>query len=822
MAYHKHRGAVLALFCVIGLLASATRAASTTPLVMPGATGAQPEAGAKATVRLLANQTAVAPGQTIELAIAFKIESGWHTYWRNRGEGGLEPSFTWVLPNGSRIGPVRYPPPARHIDAVGDHTFILSGDPTLLAELTLPEDLRPGDKVSVGLGSKWLVCKELCKQESQDLSLELPVVSAPNEAKPANEDLFRRARSRLPLPMAEAKNLRRLWVAANVDKIKPGSKFQVAVVFEIADHQHLNSNKPLIPGLIPTEVFNDATEGLVIGRPVFPPGAVKKSVIGEMSLYTGRAVVVLPVEADRQIEAQELRISGVVTYQSCDDETLSCHPPTAAEWELTLPVAGPDEDVMPTHADLFGAASTSAPSMPQVPTGASQQGAGDVPQSWLQRSQSFLTRLGLLGYLLMAFVGGLILNLMPCVLPVISIKILSFVQQAKESRVRVFTLGLAFSAGILVSFAVLGVLIVGLGQQWGGLFQRPQVTIGLAAVVTAFAMSLFGVFAAYPPRVVNELGEKVQQEGHLSAFGMGLLATLLGTACTAPFLSVAVAFAVQQTPVAGVMVFMIAGLGMAIPYVILAAKPAWLKVIPKAGPWMKTFEHVMGFCLLGTVVFLLNPLATQLGGLGLVVTLAFLLCVAAAAWLHGHAGFGDSRVRKVSYDAAALVLVVGGWWACFHLWRPIPELLAAQDELRLGGMARDSSSLDWSKEEIPWIPYTREKALSEVHAGRVVLIDYSAEWCVNCKANEKLVLNTAAVRKALREGGVVPFKADYTSFNPEIKEDLDRFKRSGVPMYVIFPANRPDAPILLDEILTQRAVIDGLRRAGAGVGRRPD
>lgn len=381
---------------------------------------------------------------------------------------------------------------------------------------------------------------------------------------------------------------------------------------------------------------------------------------------------------------------------------------------------------------------------------------------------------------------------------------------------RVFTLGLAFSAGILVSFAVLGVMIVGLGQQWGGLFQRPQVTIGLAAVVTAFAMSLFGVFAIYPPRVVNELGEKVQQEGHLSAFGMGLLATLLGTACTAPFLSVAIAFAVQQSPVAGVMVFMVAGLGMAIPYVILAAKPAWLKVIPKAGPWMKTFEHVMGFCLLGTTVFLLNPLAAQLGGLGLVVTLAFLLCVAVGAWLYGHVRFGDPSARRLKYYAAVLILIVGGWWTCFHFWQPIPELLAAQDRLRLGTMAHDASSLDWSRGDIPWVPYTSQKALSEVSLGRTILIDYTAEWCVNCKANEKLVLNTAAVKKAMREAGVVPFKADYTSFNPEIKADLDRFKRSGVPMYVIIPANRPDAPIVLDEVLTPSAVIDGLRRAGAG------
>ncbi|HOW70567.1 MAG TPA: protein-disulfide reductase DsbD family protein [Phycisphaerae bacterium] len=806
---------VLASFGAVSLFASATWAASNTPLLLtPGGSTAESEEGTVARVRLLADKTAVAPGQKIGLALAFAIKSDWHIYWRNRGEGGLEPSFTWQLPPGFSVGPVRFPPPTRHIDAVGDHTFIMSDDPILLTTLAVPENLAAGGKVTISVKAKWLVCKELCKQESQDLSVELPAVSAPNEAKPANTDLFSRAQDVLPLPMDQARNLKKLWVAASVDKIKPGSRFQVAVVLEIEDHQHLNSNKPTIEGLIPTEVFNDATEGLIIGRPVFPPATVKKSEIGEMSLYTGRAVVLLPVEADKRIDAEELRISGVATYQACDDKTLSCQRPTAAEWELTLPVARPDEEVTPAHTDLFGAAPTSTSNTLPVEAKAGQGGPAEPDQSWLQRLQASLARLGLLGYLIMAFLGGLILNLMPCVLPVISIKILSFVQQAKESRIRVFTLGLAFSAGILVSFAVLGVLIVGLGQQWGGLFQRPQVTIGLAAVVTAFAMSLFGVFAIYPPRVVNELGDKVQQEGHLSAFGMGLLATLLGTACTAPFLSVAIAFAVQQTPFAGVMIFMVAGLGMALPYAILAAKPAWLKVVPKAGPWMKTFEHVMAFCLLGTVVFLLNPLSTQLGGRGLIQTLAFLLCVAAAAWLYGHVRFGDPRTtRAMSYAACGAVLV-GGWLVCFRYWNTIPDLLATQDRLRLGSMAGERGALDWSGDEIPWLPYTRAKALAEVNAGRTVLIDYTAEWCVNCKANEKLVLNTAAVRQAIREGGVLPFRADYTSFNPEIKEDLDRFKRSGVPMYVIIPAHQPDDPILLDEILTQRAVLDALRRAG--------
>jgi len=392
------------------------------------------------------------------------------------------------------------------------------------------------------------------------------------------------------------------------------------------------------------------------------------------------------------------------------------------------------------------------------------------------------------GFIVMAMIGGFLLNLMPCVLPVVSIKILSFVRQAKEDRLRVLTLGTAFAAGIEVSFVALGLLIVFLGQQWGGLFQTPQVIIGLAAIVTAFALSLFGVFSINPPTALNELGEKVQKEGHLNAFGMGLLATVLGTACTAPFLSAVVAIAVKQPPGTGIFIFAVAGFGMAFPYIVLAAKPAWIKIIPHPGPWMKTFENVVGFCLLATVIWLLNPLVYQIGGDGLLWTLVFLLFVAMAAWFYGKVEFGAPRGRKIRLYGAALLCIVGGWVFCFH-----------------GSSENDG---------ISWVPYNRDLALKLVNEGQTVFVDYSAEWCVNCKTNERLVLDTPEVRNAMQELGVIPMKADFTKYDPAIKADLDRYNRAGVPMYLILPAGRPDEPILLDEILTKASVIENLKKAG--------
>jgi len=803
-------------------------------------------------VELLAERTAWVPGEAVNLAVRFKIEDGWHIYWRNAGEGGLEPSFKWELPAGWHVGDLAYPFPRRYIDAGGEHTFILEGEPTIVVPVEAPKDAAPGSQVSVGVDVGWMVCRKACFLGDKKLSITLPVAGGNVKAEPANEDAFQLARSYLPESAEKAKYLKRLQAVADTDKAKPGSKFEVAIVFDVADGHHINSHKPLGEFLVPTDVFHEKTEGLYIGRARFPAGKVEPSGLpGEqVSVYRGRAVVLLPIEAEPGLTGEEVRIRGVATYQACSDQTKVCFPPTAVEWELALPVAKADETPQAANRELFAAARREMPpeeqktqTSPGKDSGRSEsdqradEGVGPTSaapttsapatplltsDSWLGRVQASLARLGLFGYLIMSLVGGLILNLMPCVLPVISIKVLSFVQQAKESRMRVLTLGLAFAAGIELSFIVLGLLIVMLGRTWGGFFQYPQMIIGLASVVTAFALSLFGVFALFPPRIVGDLAGRVEGEGHLSAFGMGLLATVLGTACTAPFLAGAVAIAAQQPAVVGMLIFVTAGLGMSLPYVILAAKPMWVRFIPKAGPWMVTFEHLMGFCLLATVVWLLNPLAAQIGGYGLLLAVLFLLLVSLAAWLYGKVEYGAAPRRKVTYYGLAAVVVVGGWWLCFHRWSSIPELIDRQRALILGAWqpapvgsrpSDEFAAVVWKGDEVPWIPYTRERARRAVDTGYTVFIDYTAEWCVNCKANEKVVINTQSVREAMKRLGVLPFRADYTLPSREIAEDLRAYGSGGVPLYLIIPAGDPDNIIRLDEVLTQSALIGGLEKA---------
>jgi thiol:disulfide interchange protein DsbD len=268
---------------------------------------------------------------------------------------------------------------------------------------------------------------------------------------------------------------------------------------------------------------------------------------------------------------------------------------------------------------------------------------------------------------------------------------------------------------------------------------------------------------------------------------------------------------VQQTLAVGMLIFACAGVGMGVPYVLLAAQPAWIKVIPRPGPWMTTFEHLMGFLLLGMGIWLLEAIPVQIGADGLQMTLVFLLLVAIAAWVYGRLGFDAPVARKVRTYGIIAVLVVGGWVLCFRVLHTIPQLAEAQKALRMGSVGGVAG---WS-EGVPWTPYTQQRAMDAVAAGKTVFIDYSAEWCKSCLANEKFVLNSSAVREAMKRLGVLPLKADFTSFDPEIKKDLERFGRSGVPMYVVIPAGRSDEPILLDELITPSSVIAALEKAGA-------
>lgn len=337
----------------------------------------------------------------------------------------------------------------------------------------------------------------------------------------------------------------------------------------------------------------------------------------------------------------------------------------------------------------------------------------------------------LIHFLLLGALGGLILNLMPCVLPVIALKLLGFMKQARKSRRKIWRLGLAFVAGVFAWFLMLAALVSGFkaaGQElnWAFQFQHPGFLIAMIAVTLLFALNLLGGFEiVLPARFNHRLDEMAGREGYGGAFWHGVFATLMATPCTAPFLGPALGFAFAQSTAVIFAMFAAIAFGMSLPYLLLSAQPGWMRFLPKPGKWMVRLKQLMGVLLLGT-----------------------------ALWL--------------------------GW----VLWQG-------------------------NREREPFAP----QFAAAMKGDQMLFVDFTADWCVNCKVNERLVLNTEAVQKAFRENNVRVLQADWTKGDPEITKLLRSFDRVGVPLYVIYPAHKRQKPIVLPEVITTGLVREAIERA---------
>ncbi len=397
------------------------------------------------------------------------------------------------------------------------------------------------------------------------------------------------------------------------------------------------------------------------------------------------------------------------------------------------------------------------------------------------------TNLSLSRALLFGLLGGLILNLMPCVLPVIGLKVFSFVNQAGESRRRVFGIGLAFFAGIFAWFMVVAALIsaaraAGHELTWAFQFQNAGFVLGMTLLVFVFALNLLGLFEIWLPGM-GRFAALSSREGYGGAFLHGAFATLLATPCTGPLLGPVLPVAFSQSTGVSFAMFASIAVGMGLPYLILAAQPGWMRLLPKPGPWMVRLRQVVGFLLLGTVVWLLGVLFA-LKDKPETGVLWILLGVGLACWIFGNWVTPGARPlqRGVALVAMAGVILLSLFFA-----RPQP-------------MA------DWEA----WSP-ERVAALRE--EGKPVFIDFTASWCFNCKYNERFILSTNPVQKALR--GFVTLKADWTRGDPKITEELKRLGRRGIPVYAVYPAGGGEAEVL-PELLTQGTVIEALEQARAG------
>ena len=391
------------------------------------------------------------------------------------------------------------------------------------------------------------------------------------------------------------------------------------------------------------------------------------------------------------------------------------------------------------------------------------------------------------GILALAFLGGLILNLMPCVFPVLGLKIMGFVQQAGHDRKKITAHGLVFTAGVLLSFwllaGVLAVLRAG-GEElgWGFQLQEPAFVFSMAVVLLAFALNMSGIFEfALGATAVG--GSLQQKQGYAGSFFTGVLATIVATPCSAPFLAPALGAALALPTAASFAVFTAVALGLSAPYLILAAFPAAIRALPRPGAWMETFKQGMSFLLYATVALLVWILAGQVSEDGLLTVLLALSGLAFALWLYGRATAPDARKPRRKTLALSLLLaataVVYGW--------PRTDAFV-------------------------WEPWSAERVAALQKEGRPVYVDFTARWCFTCQTNKKAVFagpGSGEVLKTFRDRKVATLRADWTNRDPLITAELARWDRAAVPFNLLYLPGQPE-PTVLPELLTPGTVLDAL------------
>jgi thiol:disulfide interchange protein DsbD len=684
------------------------------------------------------------PGDTIWAGVDLKMEPGWHTYWKNPGESGMATKIEWQLPPGITAGEIQWPLPEK-LPPIEVTTYGYNDEVVLLVPLKLANDLKPGP-LDLKAKVSWLECKEVCIPGKATIETTLNI---DNEAKISADD-------------------------AMIDTWK-GKTPQTNNVYSLSAWWEKLASDDTRPLIIGNQQPLIATKNVKYDSVDFFPGASDNFEVQAateiISAYS--ADIRLRKVVKKFSGSWPKEIPGVLVIQSGNSRY---------GYEVNAPIVERRTGVAPV-SNLSGQNMETG----KMPVLLSQP-------LWLM--------------LLYAFIGGLILNIMPCVLPVIALKILGFVGEARSEPRRVRKLGLVYALGVLVSFLALAAIVIGIktaGHRagWGMQFGSPVFVVCLTTFVTLVALNLFGVFeVTLGGRALNAAGELASKHGAAGAFFNGVLATALATPCTAPFLSVALGFAFAQEASVIVFVFLAVGVGLAAPYVVLSWNPAWLKFLPKPGAWMEKFKIAMGFPMLATAVWLFN-LAYGDYGKRVLWLGVFLVVVALAAWIFGEF-VQRGRTRRALALVIALILLIGGYAYALESqlnWRAPITVADTTDSLR-----NSPNGINWQQ----WSPEAVAQARS---AGRPVLVDFTADWCLTCQVNKKTSIEIPSVRAKLKEINAITLLGDYTHFPDAITAELNRYNRAGVPLVLVYPKNTDAPPIVLPEILTPGIVLNALDRA---------
>jgi thiol:disulfide interchange protein len=688
--------------------------------------------GAHVDAELLPETVHAVPGETLWTALRLDHAEHWHTYWINPGDAGQPTSINWTLPEGVTAGEIVWPIPQRFVLPGDVIDFGYIDEVFLLVPLEVSAGFT-GDTLSATADVKWLECEELCIPAGATVALNVPVSS---EA---------------PAPL----NAAAIAGFAQTRASQPRGDIALDAQFSVTGGN--------------IELLVQATENIfenAQGISFYPDEGRVFDYIAPQNITNQLSSLQLSQKHTRRVEREAPeRVGGLLLVTDADGKQLAYQ-----------------VDAEPTGVNTSALGGVMAATNGDAAGGTGGGGLADM---------------SLASVFLFALLGGMILNLMPCVFPVLSLKVLSLSAHSSGSQREQRLHGIAYAAGVMLAFLALAAVLLtlqagGAAIGWGFHLQKPWFVAALVYLFFVMGLSMSGV-VEFGTSIMGVGGALQEKEGYAGSFFTGVLASVVASPCTAPFMGAALGFAFTQSMPVALTVFLALGFGMALPFLVLSFVPALARRMPKPGAWMLTFKQVLAFPLYATVVWLLWVLGQQAGPDGMALVIGSCVLLALAAWLYQQRHVSRGFWRYLSF---AVILVCVGASASV-LRSPFLETAA------ISAVAGEDENYE---------TYTDARLAALRAEGKPVFVNMTAAWCITCLVNERVALSSEAVIGGLEEKGVVYLKGDWTNNDPAITAVLKQYETSGVPLYLMFPSDASKPAEQLPQILTESIILEALNR----------
>ena len=733
----------------------------------------------------------ISPSQTatLKIGVLFNIPKGWHIYWKNSGDSGLPTTLEFELPDSWIMSEIKYPVPYSFKERGGIKTIGYEDEVLIFADFHPPQvELLKTEKSIFNVKANWLACKDSCIPENMQDVISIELSARTNSLWSSSAQVFDKYESLVPKSINVQHAINDVFL----------SFFEYKPIYTEFNHLkpevltlYFKLNSFVKPISIATNIqfFPDKQENVI-----YDSLSVSSAYIENKN----QAVLRMPIIPQNKQDTL-VNISGIFVLSK---ELFNTKQDIAIEWRTD-----PDWKLnTPSSANSLSFAEPFYPLIFRTKTYVEDSSILAIKTESYTNLDYINKALIFILAMLFAFLGGLVLNFMPCVLPVIAVKVYSLLNEAQRQNSSPVKSSLAYALGIIASMLTLAISLIiarsyyNFDPVWGIQFQSSIFIFTISFILFVFALGLFDLYTISIPNIALFQNKVFSVKTPLYRnFFEGILTTALSTPCSAPFLGTALVFAFAQSNLIILSSFFFIGLGLSLPYVLLASNPKLLKFLPKSGEWMIKLKQFFGFMLLATVLWLLNLIewVTQtiiIEALGLFLTFVF------AVWIYKLAEISKNKTAYLLCSLISLMLIIYSTALFFN--------------------TKLDETSEASQNTIAWKEYSETSLLEASANKQAVFIDFTAKWCLTCKANELLVIETKEVQEEIKKHKILALKADLTNGSQTATEALKRFGGGAVPYYVIIPADQTLNPIVLPTILTKDSLLRTLREKASALVQR--